>query len=387
MIGARQQRARRLHLATALPIIGALAVVWELRPGPPPLPRSLAAPLTVEAIEAVAFWLVWLIAPLLAIALLVNALTAQRWRRGPHDALWVRASNRSATVTSPRARRQVAPRLVIPAPRPRTPQRADVQEPMRDAALRPRERERQQGADIAHGRPRISLLGPLAIAGAKRSRRGLRASALELVAYLALHRRSVQRDELLEALWPGEDPKRTRLRLHQAVRDARRLLGGAVTSERDHYSLDRAAVDVDVDELERLLAQANRAEGEQAKELLETSLRLFRVEPLSGSDYAWSQTELPRLRATFVDLLERVGRRRLEARDAMGALDAAERGLEVDVLNESLWRLAMEAESALGLREAVSDRYERLRALLDERLGLEPAQQTRRLHHSLLGQS
>ena len=387
MIGARQQRTRRLQLAIALPIVGALALKWQLRPGLPPLPRSLAAPLTVEAIEGVAVWVLWLVAPLFAIALLVNALTVQPRRSGALAVRWARASSRSLVATRPPARRQVAPRLLIPEPRPRPPQHADVEAGM-PAGVRPRECERQAGAaEITQGRPRISLLGPLAIAGAKRSRRGLRASALELIAYLALHRRSVQRDELLEALWPGEDPKRTRLRLHQAVRDARRLLGDAVTSERDHYSLNRAAVDVDVDELERLLAQANTAQGEQTKELLETALRLFRGEPLSGSDYAWNYTELPRLRATFVDLLERVGRRRLEARDATGALDAAERGLEVDVLNESLWRLAMEAESALGLREAVSDRYERLRALLAERLGLEPAQQTRRLQRGLLGQS
>lgn len=41
-----------------------------------------------------------------------------------------------------------------------------------------------------------------------------------------------------QALWPGEDPKRSRHRLYQAVRDARRLLGEAVASERDRYWLD-----------------------------------------------------------------------------------------------------------------------------------------------------
>ena len=56
-------------------------------------------------------------------------------------------------------------------------------------------------------------------------------------------------------------------------------------------------------------------------------------------------------------------------------------------LNESLWRLAMKAENALGLREAVAERYERLRALLDERLGLEPAEETRLLHRRLLAQT
>jgi hypothetical protein len=68
---------------------------------------------------------------------------------------------------------------------------------------------------------------------------------------------------------------------------------------------------------------------------------------------AWSESELPTLRATWVDLLEQVARHLLEAGEARSE---AERGLEVDALNESLWRLAMEAENALGLREAVIER-------------------------------
>lgn len=94
-------------------------------------------------------------------------------------------------------------------------------------------------ADTEPGqRPLISLLGPLTIRGAKQSRRGLRARALELIAFVALRREGAQRDEILEALWPGEDPKRSRQRLYQAVRDARRLLGDSVASERDRYWLN-----------------------------------------------------------------------------------------------------------------------------------------------------
>src|SRR5207249_10192501 len=119
----------------------------------------------------------------------------------------------------------------------------------------------------------------------------------------------------------------------------------------------------------------------------ERALQWFGGEPLADSDFAWSESEVPGLRATFVDLIGQVARHRLAAGEARRALDAAERGLDVDGLNESLWRLAMEAESALGLREAVTERYERLRALLDERLGLEPAQETRHLHLRLLAQT
>jgi DNA-binding SARP family transcriptional activator len=356
------------------------------RPDLPSLPRSPSAPLTIEALEALTSWLLWLVGGLLALALLVKP-------RRPRAQASLRAIPRpraaAAGAQHARATRAVAPSLVLLSPDRALPAllttpRASPPEdelPVSDSAWV------VEGAVAHSARPRISVLGPLTITGGKRNRRGLRARALELIAYLALRPRPVHRDELLEAFWPGEDPRRTRPRLRQAVRDARRLLGDAIVGENEQYSLHRECVDVDVDELERLLAAANTAEPEHAHALGERALRLFRGEPMAGSDYAWTETDLPRLRATLVDLLVQVGRRHLDTGEAPAALELAERGLDVDALNESLWRLAMEAESALGLREAVAGRYERLQTLLEERLGLKPAQETRHLHHRLLGQS
>jgi DNA-binding SARP family transcriptional activator len=88
------------------------------------------------------------------------------------------------------------------------------------------------------------------------------------------------------------------------------------------------------------------------------------------------------------ELVEQVGRNRLGARRTFGrALELAERALAVDGLNEGLWRRALEAEGVLGLREAVEERYERLCAQLDERLGVEPDRETRALHRQLLAQA
>jgi DNA-binding SARP family transcriptional activator len=259
------------------------------------------------------------------------------------------------------------------------------------------EADRTKATDAAPAeRPFISLLGPLTIHGAKRSRRGLRATALELIAFLALQRAGAQRDEILEALWAGEDPRRSRHRLYQAVRDARRLLGDVVASERDRYWLDRDRVRVDVDDLEELLNAAravNRDRQHSAggdarrRQLLERALSLFRAEPMAGSDYAWAGSDIRRLRDTHAALLELVGRARLEAGEARDALDVAERGIAVDALNEALWRLALEAEGELGLREAIEARYRQLAALLDERLGLEPSKETRTLYLGLMSQT
>jgi DNA-binding SARP family transcriptional activator len=41
----------------------------------------------------------------------------------------------------------------------------------------------------------------------------------------------------------------------------------------------------------------------------------------------------------------------------------------------------------LGLREGIAERYETLRRLLDERLGLEPDRETRALYRQLLSQT
>lgn len=145
---------------------------------------------------------------------------------------------------------------------------------------------------------------------------------------------------------------------------------------------------MDVDELDELLEEARRAgSSERVNELLETALALFRSEPLAGCDYVWLEGELRRLRVNYLELLKRVGRARLESGDARKALEAAERGLAVDVLDEGLWRLALQAEAALGLREAIEERYDRLRELLKKRLALEPAKETRTLYLRLLGQS
>jgi DNA-binding SARP family transcriptional activator len=59
----------------------------------------------------------------------------------------------------------------------------------------------------------------------------------------------------------------------------------------------------------------------------------------------------------------------------------------VEPLNEDLWRLALAAEGAAGLRGAVEARYRTLQTILNERLGLKPASETRALYRRLLAQA
>jgi DNA-binding SARP family transcriptional activator len=394
----RSALLRLPSLLAAIVALGALAALARFRPDLPETPASLYSPVTTAFLQEIATVATWLLALLVVLLLLAQSFRGMR-ATGDHDRNY---SQLPTVMRGPSSLRRLPntreflrplidePRLLVvalPDTQPAPAEEQDVGSSNKPAA----------GA-VAEPDPRpvISLLGPLTIHGGKRSRRGLRARALELIAFLALRREGAQRDEILEALWPGEDPNRSRHRLYQAARDARQLLGDGVASARDRYWLDRHRVRVDVDELDDRLSETRQigssdhrqvAVDERRIELLENSLKLFRAEPLSGCDYAWAASDIRRLRGTHAELLELVARARLETGDARAALEAAEHGLGVDALNECLWRLALEAEGELGLREAIERRYHQLQTLLAERLGLEPSKETRALYLRLLSQT
>ncbi|MGA9877099.1 MAG: BTAD domain-containing putative transcriptional regulator [Solirubrobacteraceae bacterium] len=127
------------------------------------------------------------------------------------------------------------------------------------------------------------------------------------MAYLVLHPKGASRDELVEAIWPAQDPERTRPRFWQSVTEARKAIGDAWLHERERYQLDRSKVRVDLDEFDQLLTAA-RDDATSDATTLESALALWRGELLEGTDYLWADGEMRSLSAT---LLERVGRVRL----------------------------------------------------------------------------
>ena len=234
----------------------------------------------------------------------------------------------------------------------------------------------------------ISLLGPPAVAVARKRGRGLRGGTRELLCYLALRPGGAHRDQIIDALWPGETPEQARNRLWRAAADTRAQLGeSSLRRDGEHYELNRNEVSVDVDRLDQALTELAIGEDDKSRlSLLERALALFSDEPLTGSDFLWAENEQRRLHAIRLDLFERTGRALLANGDAAGALARAEEGLVSEPYNEKLARLAMQAEAALGLRKAVIGRYEKLSEILEEQLGLQPHVETRRLYRQLLGQ-
>jgi DNA-binding SARP family transcriptional activator len=377
--------------ATALLLV--LALAWDIRPALPPLPSSFSAPLPSDTIGAALDLAAWVVFVLLDLVLVWKVLQFAIRREPTRAELRLRqafAQHEAPSVEGPRGWRANAAPLRPPVLR-LTSHREPEQEP---TAVRPQQLARVEppatpvetaAAELRDSRLGVLLLGPLELTGCKK-KQPRRQATRELIAYLALQPRRASRDELLEALWPGDDPRRSADRFYQAASEARKLLGDAFLRDRDTYTLDRQLVWIDLDELDRLRAEAEAASEEHRHTLLEDALALFRGQPFAGVDALWAGTEARRLTALRIDLLERMGRLWLQAGDPTEALDAAERAHALDPSNERPVQLAMEAEGALGRREAVVERYKQLCRELDEQFGLEPSRNVKLLYRRLLSQ-
>lgn len=387
-MNTRGSIARLAALLTATALVAALALAWDLRPSLPPLPRSFSAPLPGSTISRTLDLAAWLVFVLLDLVLFTNVMKLAIRRTPKRSALRLRrafAAREKPTDNDADWRKHSAPLAppVLLIPHGVEP----ITEQVKEGEVLPEVAPAHTSGriDRTDDRPGIRLLGPFELTGCKK-KQPRRQATVELLAFLAIQCRPVSRDELLEALWPGDDPRRSAARFYQAASEARKLLGDAFVRARDTYDLDREQLRIDLDELDRLREQAHGGDEPYELALLERALALFRSEPLAGIDALWADSEQRRLTSLRLNVLERVGRLRLASGDAASALEAADEAAALQGSNEHVVQLAMEAEAALGRREAVAKRYEYLRRDLDERFGLEPSREIKTLYRRLLSQ-
>ncbi len=378
---------RILFLLEAVLSLAGLAALVRLRPEWPQLPGSMSSPLTTVMVQQFVLVALWLSIALLLLLVFVRSIAAATTRsprlrlHPPIPGQRRTSSRRSATRVHLRA---VTSGPAFPPPFPlivrgHSEVIPDHDEPQEQAPPAPEPKLSGPGVHVA-------ILGSPEIYAEGQHARGLRSLTQQLIVYLSLHRRGAIADELADALLPGVALDRARRRISRALSEARSELGDVIVRSGDVYALDPTAVAIDVDEFDLLLAQAKAEHGPTRGRLFERALALVRGKPLAGTDYPWAAGDERHLNAEVVDVLQQLGELRLADGDPAEALAAAERALRFDEDNESAQRLAMRAESALGLRKTVVKRYERLSRRLSRRFGLEPEHETRVLYRGLLSQ-
>src|SRR5712691_4523514 len=231
------------------------------------------------------------------------------------------------------------------------------------------------------------ILGPLEL---RRHGRPIPLAAAKhraLVAILLLNaNRPVPSDRLIEELWGGHPPASARKTLHTYVSKLRPVLGDSMLVTRPAgYELRIEPGTLDVDQFERLLAEAKEATPSEAAAKLRAALALWRGPPLADFVYEpFAQAEIARLEELRMAALEhRVNADLALDRHAelIGELEAlvAEHPLRERLraqLMLALYRAGRQADALAVYREG-------RRALVDE-LGIEPSTPLQELERAIL---
>ncbi len=232
----------------------------------------------------------------------------------------------------------------------------------------------------------IHLFGPPQILLDERPVQITRRKSRALLYYLAASPIPCRREALLAFFWPDEERSAGQQVLRTTLYGLRKELGEALVIERESAALaDSARVDA-----RRLEAGLNGGQ-QTGLPALEAALDLYRGEflegfslPDSGDFESWLAVERQHYRQLVTGGLTTLSHAYEARRDYVSALAALQRALHLDALQEDVQRDVLRLLYLSGDRAGAIRRYDELRRLLDEELGVPPMAVTRALYDDIL---
>ncbi|MBB5873537.1 DNA-binding SARP family transcriptional activator [Allocatelliglobosispora scoriae] len=218
---------------------------------------------------------------------------------------------------------------------------------------------------------------------------GLRRKAV--LAMLGLHPgQVVSSDRLIDVVWAEDAPATALNTLQRHISYLRDLLGAKefIMARSSGYLLALGDEATDVLAAERLIRAAKRASDPHRRvEGLRAALALWRGRPLTGvTALRWFGEQAERLDDMERDAMRALAEARLELGEHQALIPELERLLADRPLDEGLCRLLMTALYRSGRQAASLERFQQLRQVLAEELGIDPSQPLRELETAILRQ-
>ncbi|HEX8344700.1 MAG TPA: transcriptional regulator [Actinoplanes sp.] len=239
-------------------------------------------------------------------------------------------------------------------------------------------------------RARLRVLGSPRIEDITADGRPLRAKALELAVFLAVHPDGVSTRDIGEYLEPDARISQADQRVHTNASNLRHVLARAGTTETRYayviktagrYRLDPATVDVDLWALRDLLRTASIAAQPRRRELLTAACDLCTAPLADGKDYEWIQPHRETVRRWGTEAHLMLADDLLDS-DPQAASDFLDKAIGLDRYNEALYTKAMHARHALRDADGIGNLLRALtKALCD--LDAEPHEDTITLTNQL----
>lgn len=227
-----------------------------------------------------------------------------------------------------------------------------------------------------------------------------REKARQLLQLFLTHRRELlNRDQIIEMLWPDLDPetagrdlKVVMNALNNALEPYRspRATPFYIMRHGSSYGLNLSAgYWLDVEEFESLAAKGRalaEARQPEAMELFRQAVDLYKGDYLAECLYDdWSSAERERLLALYLRTGSQFARMLAENEAYEESIDVCEKVLARDRCWEEAYRLLMFCYFKQGRRPSAIRTFEKCRQTLQEELGIEPMADTVRLYQQIAG--
>jgi DNA-binding SARP family transcriptional activator len=231
----------------------------------------------------------------------------------------------------------------------------------------------------------VTLLGTPTLALDLRPLGVLRRKNRALLYYLAAQAEPLTRDQILTVFWPDHERAAAQRILRTMLSEMRKQLGANLLSGDTRLMLAPDSV-VDV----RLFEAGVARRGAHVAELTAT-LEMYRgdfldgfklTEPPEFDDWVTAQREYYRLLA--IRALSTLAQLHEAQRDYGAALNALIRALSFNPLQEDLQRTCLRLHYLSGDRAGAIRRYETLRQLLADEMGVPPMPETRALYDAII---
>ncbi|GIQ68779.1 response regulator [Xylanibacillus composti] len=215
------------------------------------------------------------------------------------------------------------------------------------------------------------------------------AKARELFALLLHHKGSwMDKDYLLETLWPEQDPEKAMTYLHTSVSQSRKLIrdgfpGSSLDFSLGSYRLNLDSRQTDVDEFLQLASLVKSVNSEQERGACERMIALYKGDYLEEHDYGWAKPKRDQLVQLYTQAVIATAKYETHTGRARLALSRLLPLQQKEPYSDELCRAMMEAYAYLGDSHALRQHYEEFSALLASELGVRPHERTETCYQQL----